>query len=336
MTERVLYLMVCGAGPADHVRVAVDLVRGKGWSVHCVATPAAAEHFLDLGEPERLTGHPVRTGYQRQGQPALPKADAVVVAPATYNTINKWTAGIADTYVLTQLAELAGLGVPIAVLPFVNTAFAANPVLHRSIDTLRPSGVEVLFGGEGFRPHAPRSGGGDGRKLCWTDAEREQVQEGAHPLEVVFLNPDDPITDPTNVLGQFDRDMYQVLTASAVVVDARERRGSGVGGEMAAAIALGTPVIVVAPRDSGYRRDRLDYRGAFVHDYVHPHVAAPALAVVDGFAEAGEVPRALPAAPGIPRVIPAWLRASTDECRSTVLAGDRPMLDALHRPGVDP
>ncbi len=158
MTERVLYLMICGAGPADHIEVAINLAQDNGWSVHCVATPAAAEHFLDLDKLEHLTGHPVRTGYQRQGQPALPKADAVIVAPATYNTINKWAAGIADTYVLTQLAELTGLGIPIAVLPFVNTALAANAVLHRSIDTLRDSGVQVLFGEQGFRPHPPRHG----------------------------------------------------------------------------------------------------------------------------------------------------------------------------------
>ncbi|MCE6997761.1 flavoprotein [Saccharothrix sp. S26] len=158
MNERVLYLMVCGAGPADHVDVAIGLAQDRGWSVHCVATPAAVEHFLEPAAVEQLTGHAVRTGYQRQGQPPLPKADAVVVAPATYNTINKWAAGIADTYVLTQLAELTGLGVPIAVLPFVNTALAANPVLHRSIDVLRSSGVQVLFGKGGFQPHPPRTG----------------------------------------------------------------------------------------------------------------------------------------------------------------------------------
>ncbi|MCE6997755.1 hypothetical protein LZG04_23560 [Saccharothrix sp. S26] len=177
-------------------------------------------------------------------------------------------------------------------------------------------------------------GEGDERKLCWTDVERKQVQEGAHPLEVVFLNPDDPITDPTNVLGQFGRDMYQVLLASAVVVDARERRGLGIGVEMAAAAALRTPVIVVAPRNSKYRRDHLEYRGARVSDYVHPHVASLALAVVDDFSQAGEVLRVLPAAPPDPVVTPAWLRASIDEYRYHVLGGDQPMLDALHRLGV--
>ncbi|MEV8441898.1 flavoprotein [Actinosynnema sp. NPDC051121] len=97
MTERVLYLMICGAGPASRVDVGIKLAQDAGWSVHCIATPAAVEHFLDLDELHQLTGHAVRTGYQGQGQRPLPSADAVIVAPATYNTINKWAAGIADT-----------------------------------------------------------------------------------------------------------------------------------------------------------------------------------------------------------------------------------------------
>lgn len=83
----------------------------------------------------------------------------MIVAPATYNTINKWAAGIADTYVLTQLAELTGLGVPIVVLPFVNTALAANRVFQRSVEELRHAGVTVLLGEGGFVPHPPRTGG---------------------------------------------------------------------------------------------------------------------------------------------------------------------------------
>lgn len=159
MSAPVLYLMICGAGPADHVERMVKLAQDEGWDVWCVATPSAVEHFLDLEALEALTGHQVRTGHQRAGQPALPRATAVIVAPASYNTINKWAAGIADTYVLTQLAELTGLGVPIAVLPFVNTALANNRVFHRSVDELRLAGVTVLLGEGGFVPHPPRTGG---------------------------------------------------------------------------------------------------------------------------------------------------------------------------------
>lgn len=117
------------------------------YAVSCGAGPAL----------EKATGHQVRHAYRNFGGESFPPADAVVVAPATY-TINKSAAGIADTYALNLLAELAGLGVPIAVLPFVNTALAANRIFTHSVQQLRDSGIEVLYGERGFQPHPPRAG----------------------------------------------------------------------------------------------------------------------------------------------------------------------------------
>lgn len=159
MSQQVLYLVICGAGPASRIEVIVKLAQAEGWAVHCLATPAAVEHFLDVPALAELTGHPVRTTYRSSGEESLPRADAVIVTPATYNTINKWAAGIADNYVLNQLAELTGLGVRIVVLPFVNQALAANPVFLRSIQELRQASVRVLFGPGEFEPHPPRTGG---------------------------------------------------------------------------------------------------------------------------------------------------------------------------------
>jgi phosphopantothenoylcysteine synthetase/decarboxylase len=80
------------------------------------------------------------------------------VAPGTYHTINKWAAGIADTYVLVRLAELTGMGVRMVLLPFVNDGLANNRPFQRSIDELRASGVRVLFDPGEFEPHRPRGG----------------------------------------------------------------------------------------------------------------------------------------------------------------------------------
>lgn len=156
--DSVLYLVICGAGPAKRVETFVELARPEGWTVCPIATPAAIEHFLHSPSLQEACGHQVRVDYRRAGDESFPLADAVAVAPATYNTINKWAAGITDTYALNLLAELTGLGVPIAVLPFVNTALAANPVFDRSIAELRASGVRMLYGREGFRPLPPRTG----------------------------------------------------------------------------------------------------------------------------------------------------------------------------------
>ncbi|GAB4050169.1 hypothetical protein [Catellatospora paridis] len=172
-------------------------------------------------------------------------------------------------------------------------------------------------------------GKSDAKKLCWTDTEKDEVRNGAAPSEVVFLNPDDPITDPNNSLGQFGRDMFQVMTATAIIVDARERRGIGIGVEMAAAATFGTPVIVVAPRNTLYRSDVLEYRGTTVSNYVHPHVASLASFLADDFEEAGRFLTQVPVHKEPPVNTPEWLDRAIEEYRENVLPGDEPMLQAM-------
>jgi hypothetical protein len=158
VTRGVLYSVVCGAGPAEQVDRLITQARARGWSVQVIATATAYESFLDVPALERLLGLPIRISYTTASN-RRPPPDAVIVAPATYNTINKWAAGISDTYVLSLLAELTGLGTPIAVLPFVNTALAANDVFQRNLARLRAAGVTVLFGPDVLEPHPPRTAG---------------------------------------------------------------------------------------------------------------------------------------------------------------------------------
>lgn len=147
-----------GFRPAKHATRLIELAQDSDWVTCCIATPAAVEYFLDIAALEKMTEHQVRHAYRSPGDESFPPADAVVVAPATYNTINKWAAGIADTYALNLLAELTGLGVPIAVLSFVNSALAANRVFTYSVQQLRDSGIDVPYGEHGFQPHPPRTG----------------------------------------------------------------------------------------------------------------------------------------------------------------------------------
>lgn len=137
----------------------IKLALDDGWTVQVIATPAAME-FLDAASVERLTGNPVRSQYSKPGAPRSLVPDAIVVAPATYNTINKWAHGISDTYALGVLAEMTGMGTPIVVLPFVNSALASRAAFRRSVDMLRSEGVHILLGPGAFEPHSPRTGGG--------------------------------------------------------------------------------------------------------------------------------------------------------------------------------
>jgi hypothetical protein len=114
--RRVLSVIVCGAGPATVISTLITLAHGRGWIVQIIATPAALE-FFDQAAVEEQTGSPVKSQYSKPGTPRSQIPDAIVVAPATYNTINKWAQGISDTYALGVLAELTSLDIAIVVLP---------------------------------------------------------------------------------------------------------------------------------------------------------------------------------------------------------------------------
>jgi phosphopantothenoylcysteine synthetase/decarboxylase len=152
---RVLSVVVCGAGPAIEIDIFVKMAIDRGWTIQIIATPAALA-FFDQADIEALTGNPVRSQYGVPGSPRSRIPDAIAVVPATYNTINKWAQGIADTYALGVLAEHTGLGVPIVVLPFVNVALASRAPFQKSVKSLRAEGVSILLGPGAFEPRQPR------------------------------------------------------------------------------------------------------------------------------------------------------------------------------------
>lgn len=84
---------------------------------------------------------------------------AVIVAPASYNTITKWALGIADTYVLTRLAEQVGRRVPITLGPYLDVTFADHPSYQGSLATLKEWGVHVVIGPS--EPHVSGDGAAD-------------------------------------------------------------------------------------------------------------------------------------------------------------------------------
>jgi phosphopantothenoylcysteine synthetase/decarboxylase len=157
---RVLYLIACAAGPTQFIGDGVRKAKRRRWDVCLVLTPSAARWWEGrIGELEDLTGHPVRSQYKMPWESdALPKAEAMLVAPLSCTSLNKWGAGIADTLALGLVTEGAHVGVPIAAMPYFNQAQAAQPAVPRSLSALREQGVRVLHGPEGYEPHPPKHG----------------------------------------------------------------------------------------------------------------------------------------------------------------------------------
>lgn len=106
-----------------------------------------------------MTKYPVRSEYKAPGTAdVLPPPSALIVAPATVNTVNKWALGICDTLALGLLVEGVGKKLPIVALPFTNRDHAAHPAFGANIANLREWGVKVLFGPEVYPLHAPGTG----------------------------------------------------------------------------------------------------------------------------------------------------------------------------------
>jgi hypothetical protein len=154
----VLYVATCATPAASHVGKLIDLAQQASWTACLLVTPNAL-NFVDVPALEKQTGYPVRSHYRRPDETSpFPRADGMIVAGASFNTMNKWALGIADTLVLSTVIEVVGMGIPVVALPFFNDALATHTAWQRSIGALRQMGVTVLVSSETYEPHPASQG----------------------------------------------------------------------------------------------------------------------------------------------------------------------------------
>src|SRR5260221_5571500 len=123
---------------------ACDLTRllvKAGHDVVPLVTPSA-ERFVSAETFNALARRPANEDLY----PHLTRADLLVVAPCTANTLAKLTLGIADN-VLTE-AALAHRG-PVLVAPAMNPRMWAHPATRANAETLRARGAELVGPDEG-------------------------------------------------------------------------------------------------------------------------------------------------------------------------------------------
>jgi phosphopantothenoylcysteine synthetase/decarboxylase len=132
-----LTLIVCGAPLAARTTDIAAHLTDAGWATTVVATPAAMQ-WLDPVALERVAGLAPRSAFRAPNEPKRnPSPSAVVVCPATFNSVNKAAAGIADTYAMAILCEALGAGIPTVVVPMVNDKLWRHPAWDRSLSLLR-------------------------------------------------------------------------------------------------------------------------------------------------------------------------------------------------------
>ncbi|MGP1363775.1 bifunctional phosphopantothenoylcysteine decarboxylase/phosphopantothenate--cysteine ligase CoaBC [Neisseria sicca] len=125
----------------------VRLLKKQGHSVSVVMSKASIE-FISPLTFQALSGNPVLTDTHENslgnGMAHINltrEADALVIAPATANTIAKISHGIADNLLANLVAARK---CPLAVAPAMNVEMWNNPANLRNIEQLRSDGITVF------------------------------------------------------------------------------------------------------------------------------------------------------------------------------------------------
>ena len=145
-------IVLCITGSVAAVKsseIARELMR-QGAEVFAVMTPLA-QKIIHPYLMEWATGNPVVTELTGQIEHVAyagehpDRADLILVAPCTANTIGKAAAAIDDTPVTTVLTTAIGAGIPIIITPAMHGSMYKHPVVLENINRLRSIGIEVLM-----------------------------------------------------------------------------------------------------------------------------------------------------------------------------------------------
>jgi phosphopantothenoylcysteine synthetase/decarboxylase len=137
------YLIVTGTTTAPR---ATDLVAGLLGMVDEVIT-IATPHAARVVAPRDLSSIPGSRLVESYFDTAIlprPPEGLLLVAPCSFNSLNKLAHGIADNLALSVAAEAIGRGTPVLVAASVNDPLWRHPQAARSAAQLRDWGVTVI------------------------------------------------------------------------------------------------------------------------------------------------------------------------------------------------
>lgn len=155
-----LALVVTGAPLAARTTEVARSLQAAGWQVTVVVTESSRP-WLDEAGIRQVVAQPLRTGHRAPDEPKPARPAAVVVCPATFNTVNKLAAGVADTYPMSLLCESLGSGIPVVMVPMVNDLLWGHPGWERRLSLLSDAGVlfvDVRSGRSDLQPLPSASG----------------------------------------------------------------------------------------------------------------------------------------------------------------------------------
>jgi phosphopantothenoylcysteine synthetase/decarboxylase len=137
------YLVVTGTTTAPQALQLVEGLLRLVPEVITLLTPNAAR-VIAARDLSVLPGNRVVESYFDSAILPRPPLGLVLVAPCSFNSLNKLAGGIADNLALSVTAEAIGRGTPVVVAVSVNDPLWQHPLTRASIATLRGWQVSVI------------------------------------------------------------------------------------------------------------------------------------------------------------------------------------------------
>lgn len=121
------------------------------------------------------------------------------------------------------------------------------------------------------------------KKHYWGEKEElEIINSFGGQFEIILLNPATIGIKRNDSYSNFGADVFLVKNSDFIFVDARNKRGIGVGCEMIIAKYYGIPVVTLCPNETDYKKSFVeDLCGENVSNWIHPFVAGPSDFICD-------------------------------------------------------
>ncbi len=144
LKDKTIYVFGTGARKVTQIPFAIKEFTRDGAKVYTMLSEMGQNLADSLLSEFSMPGNTIVPGYSTQGE-ELPLEDLVLVAPCTFNTLNKLASGVADTYPLTITATAIGAGKKVILAPAMNAALWAHPIALESVRRLEKWGCKVVW-----------------------------------------------------------------------------------------------------------------------------------------------------------------------------------------------
>ena len=148
-----IILGITGSIAAYKAAYLTRLLIKEGAEVQVILTPAGSE-FITPVTMSALSGKPVLSTFFKSNDGSWNShvdlglwADAMIIAPATANTLGKMVTGICDNFLLTTYLSVR---CPVFIAPAMDLDMFMHPSTIKNIATLKSWGCNVIEPGTGF------------------------------------------------------------------------------------------------------------------------------------------------------------------------------------------